>query len=180
MLGLLREYEYDRRKLYNQWIYKIYQFNKARRHICIVYFTNRQARAIQQVEFLEMDLSFKIVNSSTNVFSLYIQDTRQKRELFYTTNYTLLNYIGIVVFIYVFMNLETREVYYQMFYQLFSTLSEVSRKNILFSYINSKGKGIKAVIINICHKQALGRAYFEYRLYICIANASFRFQGLSL
>lgn len=76
MLGLLREYEYDRRKLYNQWIRKIYWFDEARKHFCIVCFTDRQARAIKQAEFLEIDLSFKIVNGSTNVFSLYTWDTR--------------------------------------------------------------------------------------------------------
>lgn len=84
-----------------------------------------------------------------------------------------------MVFTYVFMNLETRQAYHQMFHQLFGILSEVGREDILFSYIDSGGKGIKAVIIDMCHKQAPGKAYPKYALCIYRANAYFRFWGLS-
>lgn len=63
------------------------------------------------------------------------------------------------MYAYVFMNLETRNGYYQMFHQLFATLSEVARQDILFTHIHGGEAGIRVVTIDMCKKQAPGKAY---------------------
>lgn len=56
------------------------------------------------------------------------------------------------------MNLETRYAYYQMFHQLFATLSEVAHEDVLFTHIHGGETGIRAVTIDMCQKQAPGKA----------------------
>ena len=67
---------------------------------------------------MEMDLLFKMVQGKTNLFSITRWDDNSKRMhnlyLVYAL-YILINIIGIKVWVYAFLNLETRAAYVKMF-----------------------------------------------------------------
>lgn len=83
LAGVIREYQLDQKKPYDQWIRDIHFFDDEKQRFCIICCTDKQARALTQVRSLEMDLSFKMVNGSTNVFSLTSWDEKRKRISIY-------------------------------------------------------------------------------------------------
>lgn len=85
IIGVIREYEFDQKKPHDQWIRDIHFFDEQKQQFCIVSCTDKQAHALMKVRILEMDLSFKMVNGKTNIFSLVSWDDKKKRKpaLFY-------------------------------------------------------------------------------------------------
>ena len=76
--GVLREFSIDQHKENTeQWIRAIHNFDD--KHFLIVCCTYAQAKAFQRVECIEMDLSFKMVQGKTNVFSIAGWDENSKR-----------------------------------------------------------------------------------------------------
>jgi len=57
---------------------------------------------------------------------------------------------GIKVWIYAFLNLETRVVYIKMFKLVFKVLGDAARLSIQFTYIY--GTGLRMAIVNIYKK----------------------------
>ena len=80
-LGVQREYRFDRLKdSSEQWIRSISFFDDY--HYLIICCTYAQAKAFTKVQCLEMDLSFKMVEGKTNVFSLagWNDDTKRRKK----------------------------------------------------------------------------------------------------
>ncbi len=73
-------YAFDRlRDSDDQWIRKIHFFDEE--HFLVICCTYAQAKAFVQVQCMEMDLSFKMIQGSTNVFSISNWNEDAKREL---------------------------------------------------------------------------------------------------
>ncbi len=66
-------------------------------------------------------------------------------------------HVGINVYCYAFLNLDTREAYATMFSQIFPILEDVARSSIRFPYIHGGEQGLRTVTIDMCKKQASGR-----------------------
>ncbi len=69
---------------------------------------------------------------------------------------TNLIHVGINVYCYAFLNLETREAYATMFSQIFLVLEDVARSPIRFPHIHGGEQGLRTVTIDMCNKQAGG------------------------
>jgi hypothetical protein len=69
------------------------------------------------------------------------------------------------VWVYAFLNLETRAAYIKIFQLVFKVLGDTARLSIQFAHIY--GTGLRTAIVNICKKQAGGKCM----LYICLAYA---------
>ncbi|KAE8395153.1 hypothetical protein BDV23DRAFT_169155 [Aspergillus alliaceus] len=109
--GILREYSFDRLKENSeQWIREVHFFDPE--HWLILCCTYAQAKAFIHANYLEMDLSFKMVNGKTNVFSISSWNAQTKR---------------INTYAYAFLNLETRHAYAVMFSKIFKILGDVAR-----------------------------------------------------
>jgi hypothetical protein len=66
---VLREFAFDQRRDNDkQWIREVHWFDET--HFLILCCTYAQAKAFIDVKHIEMDLSFKMVNGKTNVFSI--------------------------------------------------------------------------------------------------------------
>jgi len=77
--GVQREYAFDRlQDSDEQWIRKIHFFDDE--NFLIVCCTYAQAKAFTSVQCLEMDLSFKMVQGTPNVFSLATWNEDVKRK----------------------------------------------------------------------------------------------------
>jgi len=77
--GVQREYAFDRlRDSDDQWIRKIHFFDEA--HFLIICCTYAQAKAFIQVQCAQMDLAFKMIQGSTNVFSICSWNEDVKRK----------------------------------------------------------------------------------------------------
>lgn len=71
MPGVLREHSFDqKRKNADQWIRNIHFFDDMQQHYLILCCTEAQAKEFQRAQFLQMDMSFKMVQGKTNVFSI--------------------------------------------------------------------------------------------------------------
>jgi hypothetical protein len=74
----MREFRFDQLKSTDeQWIRYIHEFDKD--HYLIICCTYDQAKAFSKVHCIEMDLSFKMVQGKTNVFSIAGWDDQVKR-----------------------------------------------------------------------------------------------------
>ncbi len=69
----------------------------------------------------------------------------------------ILIYIGINVYCYAFLNLDTRKAYATMFSEIFQILGDVARSPVRFPHIHGGEQGIRTITIDMCKKQALGR-----------------------
>jgi hypothetical protein len=79
-IGVRREFEFDQLKdMDDQWIREIYFFDEE--HYMIICCTSDQAKAFADLAYAEMDLSFKMVQGSTNLFSISGWDEEWKRML---------------------------------------------------------------------------------------------------
>ena len=165
--GVLREFSIDQYKENTeQWIRAIHNFDDE--HFLIVCCTYAQAKAFQRVTCIEMDLSFKMVQGKTNLFSIAGWDENSKRihSLCHAyAMYELTLTTGIKVWVYAFLNLETRAAYAKMFQLVFKVLGDTARSSIQFAHIH--GTGLRTATVDMCKKQAGG----EYMLCICIAYA---------
>ena len=92
-----------------------------------------------------MDLSFKMVQGKTNLYSITGWDEGSKR---------------IQVFVYAFLNLETRIAYETMFTHIFKVMSQVARQPIRFPHIHSGNDGWRIITVDMCKKQAPGKHSF--------------------
>lgn len=74
--------------------------------------------------------------------------------------------IGIDVYAYAWITRDTREVYAQLFHNLFRVLGEVARKPVSFAHIHTFG--IRSISVDMCSKQAGGMLslYSAYTQYI--------------
>jgi len=66
-------------------------------------------------------------------------------------------HVGINVYCYAFLNLDTREAYATMFIQMFPILEDVARSPIRFPHIHGGEQGLRTVTIDMCKKQAPGK-----------------------
>lgn len=81
-IGVLREYSFDRLKDSDQqWIRDVYFFDEC--HFLIICCTYAQAKAFTNVQCIEMDLSFKMVQGKTNVFSISAWNAEAKSKFTY-------------------------------------------------------------------------------------------------
>ena len=69
------------------------------------------------------------------------------------------------MWVYAFLNLETRATYIKIFQLVFKVLGNTTQSSIQFAHIH--GTGLRTAIVNIYKKQASGK----YMLYIYIAYA---------
>jgi hypothetical protein len=70
LAGVLREYKFDQTRPYGQWIRNIHFLDEAATQYIILCCTDAQANFFQEAEFIQIDLSFKMVHGNTNVFSI--------------------------------------------------------------------------------------------------------------
>ena len=70
-------------------------------------------------------------------------------------HYTNIN-VGINVYCYAFLNLDTHEAYATMFSQIFSILEDVARFPIRFPHIHGGEQGPRTITVDMCKKQAPG------------------------
>ena len=150
--GVLREFALDQHKENTeQWIRTVHNFDDE--HYLIVCCTYAQAKAFQHVTCMEMDLSFKMVQGKTNLFSIAGWDDNSKRmhnlHLVYAL-YILINIIGIKVWVYAFLNLETRAAYAKMFQLVFQVLGDTARTPVKFAHIH--GTGLRITTVDMCKK----------------------------
>jgi hypothetical protein len=139
-LGVLREYDFDqRRDTDQQWIREIHFFDPE--HYLILCCTYAQAKAFINVQHIEIDLSFKMVNGKTNVFSISAWNLQAQR---------------LNTYAYAFLNLETRAAYAVMFSKLFHMLGEVASSPVRFPHIQRGGNEIYTITLDMCKKQAPG------------------------
>ena len=154
--GVLREFSTDQHKENTeQWIRAIHNFDDE--HFLIVCCTYAQAKAFQHVTCIEMDLSFKMVRGKTNLFSIAGWDENSKRMHALCYAYAmrgLIFIIGIKVWVYAFLNLETRVAYAKMFELVFKVLGDAARSSIQFAHIH--GTGLRTATVDMCKKQAGG------------------------
>jgi hypothetical protein len=66
------------------------------------------------------------------------------------------------VWVYAFLNLETRATYTKIFQLVFKVLGNTARSFIQFAHIY--GTGLRTAIVNICKKQAGGKYTLSIRL----------------
>ena len=104
-----------------------------------------------------MDLSFKMVQGKTNLFSIAGWDDNSKLIHCLHSTYALhilTNIIGIKVWVYAFLNLETHAIYAKIFELVFQVLGDTARKPVQFAHIH--GTGLRTITVNMCKKQAGG------------------------
>ncbi|OJD12483.1 hypothetical protein ACJ73_09344, partial [Blastomyces percursus] len=144
--GVLREWEFDKRRNPDeQWIQDVHFYSQDTfRIIC---FTYEQAKLFTSAQCIEMDLAFKMIKGSVNVFSITGWSEIENTTLIYA---------------YVFTNIETRKSYAEMFISLFKLLGQVARTTIQFSHIH--GDGLQTVTVDMCKKQAPGFGDFLHSL----------------
>lgn len=82
--------------------------------------------------------------------------------------YTKLILLGILVYAYAFINLDTRAAYYMLFTRIFEVLANASRQTLRFCYLHHTNRGIRSIGLDMCMKQAGGK----YMYHICIAYAN--------
>lgn len=70
LAGVLREYKFDQTRPHGQWIRNVHFLDKASKYYIILCCSDAQANLFQEAEFIQIDLSFKMVNGKTNVFSI--------------------------------------------------------------------------------------------------------------
>jgi hypothetical protein len=72
----------------------------------------------------------------------------------------LISSIGVHTFAWVFINLDTRIAYAQLFEEVFSQLENTARQTIHFPYMQSSNRtdaeGIRVITTDMCRKQAPG------------------------
>jgi hypothetical protein len=153
LAGVLREYEFDqRRNPWEQWIRDVYFFDEDRQQFLIICCTYEQAKLFQAVQYIEMDLAFKMVHGKTNVFTIAS----------YNQNADKIN-----TYVYAYMNIERTEAYRILFERVFQVLGDVGRNPKQWAYqhgSNDNAPGIRAVTLDICNKQAHGRS----RSHLCV------------
>ena len=111
-----------------------------------------------------MDLSFKMVQSKPNLFSIAKWDKNLKCIHALCHAYAMHGLIlitGIKVWVYAFFNLKTRMAYAKIFQLIFKNLGNAAQSFIQFAYIY--GTRLCMATIDMCKKQAGSR----YTLYIC-------------
>ena len=69
------------------------------------------------------------------------------------------------MWVYAFLNLETRAAYAKMFQLVFKVLGDTARSSIQFAHIH--GTGLRTATVDMCKKQAGG----EYVFCICFVYA---------
>ncbi|KAL4959544.1 uncharacterized protein BDV14DRAFT_160917 [Aspergillus stella-maris] len=110
LAGVIREFEFDKKKPYNQWIRDIYFFEDNPQKFIILCCLDEQARAFQTARYLEIDLSFKMIQGKTNVFSLVGWSDEHQ---------------CILTYAYAFMNTESRAAYHILFRKVFEMLTQL-------------------------------------------------------
>ena len=76
-----------------------------------------------------------------------------------------------LVYVYVFINIETRVTYAKMFEEVFRVLGEVSREPVRWAYLDSTSTGIRTVGVDMCKKQAPGiEPAFVQHIIACTNN----------
>ncbi|PYH88477.1 hypothetical protein BO71DRAFT_403826 [Aspergillus ellipticus CBS 707.79] len=117
--GIQREYSFDQlRNSDEQWIREVHFLDNTN-HFLILCCTYAQAKAFINVQHIEMDLSFKMVQGTTNVFSISAWNADVKR---------------LITYAYVFMDQDTRRAYAIMFEKLFVMLGDVARSPVRFPH----------------------------------------------
>lgn len=76
---MLREFEFDKRRASGNWIRNVHFFDEMKTQYLIICCTDAQAQEFQNVQMIEMDLSFKMVQGKTNVFSISAWNTTIRR-----------------------------------------------------------------------------------------------------
>ena len=116
LAGVYREYRFDQlRPSDEQWIRDVYFFDEAHTKFMIICCSYDQAKLFRDVKHIQMDLAFKMVHGRTKTFSIASEDEQTKK---------------IMVYAYVFMNHDSREVYATMFERLFRILRDVGRSPV--------------------------------------------------
>ncbi|PGG94963.1 hypothetical protein AJ80_10072 [Polytolypa hystricis UAMH7299] len=110
----LAEYAFDQhRPIDEQWIREVYHYDN--NHYLIICFSYDQAKAFQNVQCFEMDMSFKMVKGKTNTFTISSWDDTKNR---------------IQTYAYVFTNLKTQQGYKILFIKLFEHLGNAVQQPV--------------------------------------------------
>jgi hypothetical protein len=91
------------------------------------------------------------------VFSLVEWYSCSKRILHISLVYAILMLAGIIPYYYVFINLNTRLGYFQMFQMIFKQITNTGHILVHWSYLHNTLNRIKTIGLNICKKQAGGK-----------------------
>lgn len=78
--------------------------------------------------------------------------------------------IGINVYCYAFITLDTREAYATMFSQIFQILEDVGRCPVRFPHIHEGEEGIRTITLDMCMKQAPGTISMYHAYVIHMLN----------
>jgi hypothetical protein len=79
--GVLREFDFDQKRPYDQWIREVFFFDNDFKHYIILCCTDQQANAFQEAQFIQVDLSFKMIQGKANVFNIAGWNEEHQRKL---------------------------------------------------------------------------------------------------
>ena len=102
-------------------------------------------------------MSFKIIARKIIVFLLVRWYSYSKHILHISLVYAILMLAGIILYCYIFTNLNTRSGYFQMFQMIFKQIANAGRILVHWSYLHNTLNGIKTIGLDMCKKQAGGK-----------------------
>ncbi|KAJ5128046.1 hypothetical protein N7448_008825 [Penicillium atrosanguineum] len=112
-------------------------------NIRIICCTPEQAQYWSQIQFFQMDMTFKRVAGDINEVVFVTKDKILKQ---------------VIVLARVFVNCDSTEMYFELFKALFHKVTEVTQSPIQWYHIHQNG--IQAVIVDMCAKQASGFGHY--------------------
>ncbi|KAL2809196.1 hypothetical protein BJX63DRAFT_406556 [Aspergillus granulosus] len=148
--GILREFNFDQKRPYNQWIRDVFFLDKDARHYIILCCTDQQASAFQKAQFIHVDISLQKVQGKTNLYSV----SGWSEEHQCTVSYA-----------HAFINLDSRKAYHIMFRKMFEMLAKVSRQDVHFTHIHNTQHGIRAITTDMCMKQGPGLGDYLHEIH---------------
>lgn len=159
-VGAEREWRMDRTRLsHERWIRKIW-WSTDRKWFMIFACTIAEAREFKYCEHLQVDMSFKMIQGETNIWSFVGWSHRAKRMFILCSAYAKTNLIPVILpYIHVFTNLNSRRGYRIMWGEAFKILEDVSGETVRFSYMTRPETrwGLKTIGLDMCGKQAGGK-----------------------
>jgi hypothetical protein len=115
---------------------------------------------LAQQEVFEVDMSFKRVAGPLNevVFAKFVEKIEHSQ--YFLIVYYVANSSIAMVFARIFINSDTRDGYAHLFKSFFTLANEkLVPFNLKIQWHHIHSTGLKAIVSDMCHKQASGKFY---------------------
>ena len=113
---------------------------------------------LAQQEVFEVDMSFKRVAGPLNevVFAKFVEKIEHSKC--FLNVYYLSNFAIVMAFARIFINSNSREGFAHLFKSFFALANEtLAPFNLKIQWHHIHGTGLKAIVSDMCHKQASGK-----------------------